>query len=62
MRQVALREFRTRGLKALGPDEGQMGLSTTVEAVIDDAVQLVESMIGKLRSGEEIAEMKIEQG
>ncbi len=46
----------------LGPDEGQMGLSTTVEAVIDDAVQLVESMIGKLRSGEEIAEMKIEQG
>lgn len=23
MRQVPLREFRTRGLKALGPDEGQ---------------------------------------
>ena len=23
MRQVALREFRTRGAKALGPDEGQ---------------------------------------
>jgi len=37
----------------LGPEEGQMGLSETVEAVIDDAVKLVESLVRKLSSGEE---------
>jgi hydrogenase maturation protease len=35
----------------LGPEEGQMGLSATVEATIDDAVRLVESIVGKLLSG-----------
>jgi hydrogenase maturation protease len=37
----------------LGPEEGQMGLSSTVEAAINDAVRLVESIIGKLLSGNE---------
>ena len=32
----------------LGPEEGQMGLSEPVEAVVDEAVKLVESMIAKL--------------
>ena len=39
----------------LGPEEGQMGLSETVEAVIDDAVKLVESLVRKLSSGDEAA-------
>jgi hydrogenase maturation protease len=38
----------------LGPDEGQMGLSATVEAVIEDAVKLVESLVGRIVSGNEI--------
>jgi hydrogenase maturation protease len=37
----------------LGPDEGQMGLSETVEAAIDDAVRLVESIVSKLLTGTE---------
>jgi hydrogenase maturation protease len=37
----------------LGPEEGQMGLSEPVEAVIDDAVKLVESIVGKILNGEE---------
>jgi hydrogenase maturation protease len=37
----------------LGPEEGQMGLSAPIEAVIDDAVKLVESMVGKILSGDE---------
>jgi hydrogenase maturation protease len=39
----------------LGPEEGQMGLSATVEAVLDDAVKLVESMVNKILSGDETA-------
>jgi hydrogenase maturation protease len=39
----------------LGPEEGQMGLSATVEAVIDDAVKLVESIVTKILSGDETA-------
>ena len=37
----------------LGPEEGQMGLSAIVEAVVDDAVKLVESMVNKILSGDE---------
>jgi hydrogenase maturation protease len=37
----------------LGPDEGQMGLSATVEAATDDAVRLVESIVSKLLTGNE---------
>jgi hydrogenase maturation protease len=37
----------------LGPEEGQMGLSTTVEAAIEDAVRLVESIVSKLLTGSE---------
>jgi hydrogenase maturation protease len=36
----------------LGPEEGQMGLSATVEGAIDDAVNLVESIVGKILSGD----------
>lgn len=36
----------------LGPEEGQMGLSATVEAAIDHAVTLVESIIGRIINGE----------
>jgi hydrogenase maturation protease len=32
----------------LGPEEGQMGLSATVEAAIDDAVKMVESLVNRL--------------
>jgi hydrogenase maturation protease len=32
----------------LGPEEGQMGLSRKMEAVIDDAVKLVESLLAKI--------------
>jgi hydrogenase maturation protease len=32
----------------LGPEEGQMGLSAPIEAVIDDAVKLVESIVSKI--------------
>ena len=35
----------------LGPEEGQMGLSEPVEAVIDEAVKLVESLIAKILNG-----------
>ena len=35
----------------LGPEEGQMGLSEQVEAVIDEAVKLIESLIAKILSG-----------
>jgi hydrogenase maturation protease len=37
----------------LGPEEGQMGLSAPIEAVIDDAVRLVESIVSKILKGEE---------
>jgi hydrogenase maturation protease len=36
----------------LGPEEGQMGLSEPVQAVMDEAVLLVESLIGQLCVGE----------
>jgi hydrogenase maturation protease len=34
----------------LGPEEGQMGLSEQVEAVVDEAVKLVESLVTKILS------------
>ena len=37
----------------LGPEEGQMGLSETVQAVVDAAVTLVESITNKISNGEE---------
>lgn len=37
----------------LGPEEGQMGLSEPVEAVVDEAVKLVESLITKLMNRDE---------
>ena len=36
--------------ETLGGEEGQMGLSTPVEAAIEEAVALVESLIGKALS------------
>jgi hydrogenase maturation protease len=39
--------------ETLGPDEGQMGLSGPIEAAVEEAVKLVESMVGKLLRGEE---------
>ncbi|MFZ0562644.1 MAG: hydrogenase maturation protease [Terriglobales bacterium] len=39
--------------KTLGPEEGQMGLSATVEAAIEDAVKLVESIVSKILNGDE---------
>jgi hydrogenase maturation protease len=35
----------------LGPEEGQMGLSEPIEAVIDGAVKLVESIVNKILRG-----------
>ena len=34
--------------ETLGGEQGQMGLSATVEAAIDEAVNMIESLIGKL--------------
>jgi hydrogenase maturation protease len=34
--------------QTLGPEEGQMGLSEPIEAVLDDAVKMVESLIKKI--------------
>jgi len=36
----------------LGPEEGQMGLSETVTASVDEAVKLVESLVAKILNGE----------
>ncbi len=36
--------------ETLGGEEGQMGLSTTVEGAVDEAVKLVESLIEKIIS------------
>jgi hydrogenase maturation protease len=36
----------------LGGEEGQMGLSAAVEAALDDAVKLIESLIHKLLNGD----------
>jgi hydrogenase maturation protease len=38
----------------LGPEEGQMGLSAPIEAVIDEAVKLVESVIEKILNGDDL--------
>jgi hydrogenase maturation protease len=38
----------------LGPEEGQMGLSATLEAVIDEAVKLVESLVSKILNGDDL--------
>jgi hydrogenase maturation protease len=37
----------------LGPEEGQMGLSEPIEAVVDEAVKLVESLIAKILNDDE---------
>jgi len=34
--------------QTLGPEEGQMGLSEPIEAALDDAVKMVESLIEKI--------------
>jgi len=34
-----------------GPEEGQMGLSETVEAAVQGAVEMVESLIAEIQSG-----------
>jgi len=36
----------------LGPEEGHMGLSAPVAAVVDDAAKLVESLVERIRNGE----------
>jgi hydrogenase maturation protease len=37
--------------ETLGGEEGQMGLSAAVEAAVDHAVKLVESIINKILNG-----------
>ena len=39
----------------LGPEEGKMGLSEPIEAVVDEAVRMVESLIEKILSGDNSA-------
>jgi len=36
----------------LGPEEGQMGLSEPVAAVVEEAARLVESLVNKIQNGE----------
>ncbi len=36
----------------LGPEEGQMGLSEPVEAAVDVAVEMVESLVAEIQSGQ----------
>jgi hydrogenase maturation protease len=43
-----------------GPEEGQMGLSPLIEAVVDEAVKLVESLIAKIQN--EYANMMMQDG
>ena len=38
--------------ETLGGEEGQMGLSAPVEAAVDDAVKLVESLVNRILNGE----------
>ena len=38
----------------LGPEEGQMGLSEPIEAAVDEAVTLVESLAAKILNGDEL--------
>jgi hydrogenase maturation protease len=42
--------------ETLGPDEGQMELSSTVQAVIDDAVKLVESIVSQILSADDASQ------
>ena len=37
----------------LGPEEGQMGLSEPIEIAVDEAVRLVEALVGKILSRDE---------
>jgi len=37
----------------LGPEEGQMGLSQPIEAVVDEAVKLVESLVDGILNGDQ---------
>jgi hydrogenase maturation protease len=37
----------------LGPEEGQMGLSEPIEAAVDEAVKLIEALVGKILSGDD---------
>jgi hydrogenase maturation protease len=39
--------------ETLGPEEGQMGLSGPIEAAVDEAVKLVEELVGKILSGDD---------
>lgn len=39
--------------ETFGPEEGQMGLSASVEASLDEAVKLVESIVNKIVNGDE---------
>jgi len=39
--------------ETLGPEEGQMGLSRPIEAAVDEAVTLVEALLGKILSGDD---------
>ncbi len=36
----------------LGPEEGQLGLSEPVEAAVDEAVAMIETLVSKLTEGE----------
>jgi hydrogenase maturation protease len=38
----------------LGPEEGQMGLSEPIAAVIDEAVKLIESVIETILDGDDL--------
>jgi hydrogenase maturation protease len=38
--------------ETLGGEEGQMGLSAPVEAVVDEAVKLVESLVSRILNGD----------
>jgi hydrogenase maturation protease len=38
--------------ETLGGDEGQMGLSASVEAAVDEAVKLVESLVNRILNGD----------
>jgi hydrogenase maturation protease len=40
--------------ETLGGDEGQLGLSETVHAAVDRAVTVVESLVKRISSGEQI--------
>jgi hydrogenase maturation protease len=43
----------------LGPEEGQMGLSEPIEAAIDEAVRMVELLIRKISSGDDVLQQSL---